>query len=91
MTWTIAKIAAAGVLAAIPIAAVSIPAYATENPAAAPIVLRAPPPADPPPAPAPPAPPGAHTGEYYNPNDANDWYNWYNSGADGGGGGGGGG
>ena len=88
MTWTIAKIAAAGVLAAIPIAAVSIPAYAAENPGGAPIVLPAPLPADPPPAPAPPAPPG-HNYEYYNPNDYNDW--WYNQGADGGGGGGGGG
>ena len=57
MTWTIARIAAAGVLAAIPIAAVSIPAYAAENPGGAPIVLPAPLPADPPPAPAPPAPP----------------------------------
>jgi hypothetical protein len=91
MTWTIAKIAAAGVLAAIPVAAVGIPAYAAENPGGAPIVLPAPLPADPPPAPAPPAPPGSHAGEYYNPNDANDWYNWYNAGADGGGGGGGGG
>jgi hypothetical protein len=88
MTWTIAKIAAAGVLAAIPIAGVSIPAYAAENPGGAPIVLPAPLPADPPPAPAPPAPPG-HNYEYYNPNDYNDW--WYNQGADGGGGGGGGG
>jgi hypothetical protein len=88
MTWTIAKIAAAGVLAALPVAAVSIPAYAAENPGGAPIVLPAPPPADPPPAPAPPAPPG-HNYEYYNPNDYNDW--WYNQGADGGGGGGGGG
>ena len=87
MTWTIAKIAAAGVLAAIPIAAVSIPAYAAENPGGAPIVLPAPLPADPPPAPAPPAPPQQNY-EYYNPNDYNDWYN---TGADGGGGGGGGG
>lgn len=88
MTWTIAKIAAAGVLAAIPVAAVSIPAYAAENPGGAPIVLPAPLPADPPPGPEPPAPPG-HNYEYYNPNDYNDW--WYNQGADGGGGGGGGG
>jgi hypothetical protein len=90
MTWTIAKIATAGVLAAIPIAAVSIPAYAAENPGGAPIVLPVPPPADPPPAPAPPAPPQQNVPpqqnyEYYNPND------WYNTGADGGGGGGGGG
>lgn len=86
MTWTFAKFAAAGVLTAIPIAAVGIPAYASEIPGGAPIVLPAPMPADPPP---PPAPPGHH-GEYYNPNDYDD-YNWYNAGADGGGGGGGGG
>jgi hypothetical protein len=91
MTWTIARIAAAGVLAAIPIAAVSIPAYAAENPSGAPIVLPAPLPADPPPAPAPPAPPAPPQQNppaqqnYENPND------WYNAGADGGGGGGGGG
>jgi hypothetical protein len=86
MTWTFAKIAAAGVLTAIPIAAVDIPAYASEISGGAPIVLPAPMPADPPP---PPPPPGHH-GEYYNPNDYDD-YNWYNAGADGGGGGGGGG
>ena len=90
MTWKIAKIAAAGVLAAIPIAAVSIPAYAAENPGGAPIVRPAPLPADPATDPAPPPAPAGH-GEYYNPNDYNDWYNWYNAGADGGGGGGGGG
>ena len=77
MTWTIAKIAAAGVLDAIPIAAVSIPAYAAENPGNAPIVLPAPLPADPATEPAPPPAPASH-GEYYNPND------WYNTGADGG-------
>lgn len=87
MTWTFAKFAAAGVLTAIPIAAVAIPAYASEISAGAPIVLPAPLPADPP-QPPPPAPP-AHHGEYYNPNDTNDW--WYNMGSDGGGGGGGGG
>ncbi|OBK36232.1 hypothetical protein A5658_06300 [Mycobacterium sp. 1245111.1] len=86
MTWTFAKFAAAGVLTAIPIAAVGIPAYASEISGGASIVLPAPIPADPPP---PPAPPGHH-GEYYNPNDYDD-YNWYNAGADGGGGGGGGG
>lgn len=85
MTWTFAKFAAAGVLAAIPIAAAGIPAYASETSGGAPIVLQTPMPADPPP---PPAPPGHH-GEYYNPNDYDD-YNWYNAGADGGGGGGGG-
>jgi hypothetical protein len=89
MTWTIAKIAAAGVLAAVPIAAATIPAYAAENSGGAPIVLPAPLPADPANDPA-PAPAPSH-GEYYNPNDYNDWNNWYNTGADGGGGGGGGG
>ncbi|HXO83489.1 MAG TPA: hypothetical protein VN856_26805 [Mycobacterium sp.] len=88
MTWTIAKIAAAGVLTAIPIAAVGMPVCAAANSGGAPIVLPAPPPADPPPAPEPPAQPG-HNYEYYNPNDYNDW--WYNQGSDGGGGGGGGG
>jgi hypothetical protein len=87
MTWTFAKFAAAGVLTAIPFAAVGIPAYASETSGGAPIVLQAPLPADPPPPPAPPAPP-THHGEYYSPNDYNDWYN---AGADGGGGGGGGG
>ena len=87
MTWTFAKFAAAGVLTAIPIAAVGIPAYASEISGGTPIVLPAPLPADPP-QPPPPAPP-AHHGEYYNPNDTNDW--WYNMGSDGGGGGGGGG
>ena len=87
MTWTFAKFAAAGVLTAIPIAAVGIPAYASETSGGAPIVLPAPLPAEPPQPPAPPAPPGHH-GEYYNPNDYNDW--WYNMGSDGGGGGGGG-
>jgi hypothetical protein len=90
MTWTIAKIAAAGVLTAMPIATVAMPACAAAI-SGAPIVLPAPLPADPPPAPEPaPAPAPAQRGEYYNPNDYNDWYNWYNSGADGGGGGGGG-
>ena len=92
MTWTIAKIAAAGVLTALPIAAVAMPAGAVASSGSAPIVLQAPLPADPPPesTPAAGAAPASH-GEYYNPNDYNDWYNWYNSGADGGGGGGGGG
>ncbi len=84
MTWTLAKIAAAGVLTAIPIAAASIPACAADNPGGAPIVLPAPLPADP--QTEPPEPPATH-GEYYSPNDYNDWYN---TGADGGGGGGGG-
>ena len=63
MTRTIAKIAAAGVLAAIPIAAVSIPAYAAENPGGAPIVLPAPLPADPATEPAPPPAPAPMAAE----------------------------
>jgi hypothetical protein len=85
MTWTFAKFAAMGVLTAIPIAAVGIPAYASEISGRAPVVLPAPLPADP--QTEPPAPPALH-GEYYSPNDYNDW--WYNTGADGGAGGGGG-
>jgi hypothetical protein len=84
MTWTIAKIAAAGALALMPIAAVSLPAYAIAD-SSTPIVLPAPLPADPQ---TDPEPPGPQHGEYYNTNDYDDWYN---SGADGGGGGGGGG
>jgi hypothetical protein len=96
MTWaipsgvrnTITKTAVAGVLIALPTAALSVPAYATPGSSGTPSVLPAPPPADPPTdAPPPPAPPQQNY-EYYNPNDANDW--WYNGGADGGGGGGGG-
>jgi len=87
MTWTFAKVAAAGALTVIPLVAVGIPAYAAENPHGAPTVLPAP--ADPATDPAPPNVPGHH-GEYYSTNDYNDWNNWYNGGADGGGGGGGG-
>jgi hypothetical protein len=88
VTWTFAKIAMAGVLTAIPIAAVSLPGYAVAKTAGAAIVLPAPPPADPPTdPPAPPAPAPASHGEYYNPNDYDDW--WYYGGAGGGGGGGG--
>ncbi|MGB6516735.1 MAG: hypothetical protein WBF57_27870 [Mycobacterium sp.] len=95
MTWTIppsvgstiTKIAVAGVLIAMPAAALSVPAFAAPGSSGTPSVLPAPPPADPPTdAPAPPAPPPAPqapAGEYYNPND---W--WYNGSADGGGGGG---
>ena len=51
MTWTIAKIAAAGVLAAIAHRrGRCIPACAATSPGGAPIVLPAPLPADPPPA-----------------------------------------
>lgn len=96
MTWTIplgvgstiTKIAVAGVLIAMPAAALSVPAVAAPGSSGTPSVLPAPPPADPPTdAPPPPAPPQQNY-EYYNPNDANDW--WYNGSADGGGGGGGG-
>jgi hypothetical protein len=96
MTWTIppgvgstiTKIAVAGVLIAMPAAALSVPAFAAPGSSGTPSVLPAPPPADPPTdAPPPPAPPQQNY-EYYNPNDANDW--WYNGSADGGGGGGGG-
>jgi hypothetical protein len=90
MTWTrssgassIAKIAVAGVLVGIPIAAVSVPAYAA--PAGPPTVLPAPLPADPatnPPAPPPPPP---ATTSY-----TDDWWG-YGTDASGGGGGGGGG
>jgi hypothetical protein len=88
MTWTIAKIAVAGALTAIPLAAVGIPVCGAQTSGSTPIVLPAPLPADPQIEPEPPAP--SH-GEYYNPDDYNDWYNSYNAGADGGGGGGGGG
>jgi hypothetical protein len=85
MTWSIAKLAAAGVLAAMPIAAASLPAVAIADSSTAPVVLPVPLPADPQIDPAPPAP---QHGEYYSTNDYDDWYN---TGADGGGGGGGGG
>ncbi len=88
MTWTIAKIAVAGALTAIPLAAVGIPVCGAETSGGTPIVLPVPLPADPQIEPEPPAP--SHHGEYYNPDDYNDWYNSYNAGADGGGGGGGG-
>ncbi len=85
---TVSKVAVAGVLIAIPAAALSVPAYATPGFGGTPntpAVLPAPPPADPPTdAPPPPAPPQQNY-EYYNPND---WYNY--GGGDGGGGGGGG-
>ena len=96
MTWTvppsvgstITKIAVAGVLIAMPAAALSVPAFAAPGSSGTPSVLPAPPPADPPTdAPPPPAPPQQNY-EYYNPHDANDWS--YNGGTDGGGGGGGG-
>ncbi len=79
MTWTIAKIAAAGALAAMPLAAVDIPAYAAENSSDAPIVL--PVRCRPTRQPTRRRSPRRH-GEYYNPNDYNDWNSWYNTGAD---------
>ena len=91
MTWTrssgvrssITKIAVAGVLVGIPIAAVSVPAYAA--PAAIPTVLPAPLPADPPtnePAPPPaPAPPAQTT-------YTDDYWGWTGDAGAGGGGGG---
>ena len=97
MTWTmssgvrsnIRKIAVAGVLIAVPTAAVGVPAYAgpgfggTPN---TPAVLPAPPPADPPtdaPQPPPPPPPPAQPskGEYYNPNDSADWWPYAGTGS----------
>jgi hypothetical protein len=93
MTWTmspavrsnISKIAVAGVLIAVPTAAVSVPAYAapgfggTPNTQAA---LPAAPPADPPPPPPPPSPTAQPSnGEYYNPNDPNDWWPYAGTGS----------
>ena len=90
MTWTrssgvrnsITKIAVAGVLLGIPIAAVSIPAYAA--PTGTPTVLLAPLPADPPtnaPAPPPPPPPAPAQQSY-----ADDWWGYGDPGGGGGGG-----
>ncbi|WIM90069.1 hypothetical protein PT015_11960 [Candidatus Mycobacterium wuenschmannii] len=70
MTWTAAKIAVTGVLAAIPIAAVCLSASAVADP-----------PDDPNPGPAP-----VHQGEYYNPNDYNDWWYNHSADGGGGGG-----
>ena len=78
---SVAKIAVAGVLVGLPIAAVSVPAYAA--PAGTPSVLPAPPPADPP-APAPPPPPPPPP-----PVQSNHSYDWWGYGDPGGGGGGG--
>jgi hypothetical protein len=94
MTWarssgvcrSITKIAVAGILVGIPVAAVNIPACAAPGIANAPAVLPAPPPADPPTyAPAPPAPPHHQVGEELN--AVEDW--WMPGDAGGGGGGGG--
>ena len=83
------KIAVAGVLIALPIAAVGVPAYGYAAPGIpnAPAVLPAPLPADPPTiAPPPPAPPPPPVGREYNATE--DWWS-YGSDASGGGGGGG--
>jgi len=80
---SVAKIAVAGVLVGLPIAAVSVPAYAA--PAGTPSVLPAPLPADPPaPPPPPPPPPPVQSNSGY----ADDWWG-YGMGDAGGGGGGG--
>jgi hypothetical protein len=82
---SIAKMAVAGVLIGIPIAAVSVPAYAA--PTGTPSVLTVPLPADPPTiAPAPPPPPQEPATTNY----TDDWWG-YGTDASGGGGGGGGG
>jgi hypothetical protein len=89
MTWTtssvlcsnITKIAAAGVLLAIPAAAVNVPGVAAASFSGAPAVLLTPPPADPPTiAPQPPPPPPSQ-GEYYNPQDPNDWWPYAGTGS----------
>ncbi|BBX46010.1 hypothetical protein GCM10009641_62600 [Mycobacterium cookii] len=71
----------AGVLIAAPMAAVSIPAYATPVGTPTPQAVRpAPLPADPPqPPPPPPAQPS--NGEYYNPNDSEDWWPYAGTGS----------
>jgi hypothetical protein len=97
MTWTrssgvrssITKIAVVGVLIGIPMAAVSLPAYAAPDLGGASNVLPAPLPADPPtnepaPPPPPPAPPQTNYGY------TDDWWGYgYGDGGAGGGGGGG--
>jgi hypothetical protein len=76
---SIAKIAVVGVFVGLPLAAVSIPAYAA--PTDTPAVLPAPLPADPPPNPPAPPPPPPQTSY------TDDW--WGYGYGDGGGGGGG--
>jgi hypothetical protein len=82
---SLAKIAVAGVVSGIPLAAVSVPAYAVPGFGGAANVLPAPVPADPPtiapPPPTPPPPTHAHHAE------TEDWWGY---GMDSGGGGGGG-
>jgi hypothetical protein len=86
MTWamsprvrsSIGTLVMAGVLIAIPTAAVSVQAYAAP-------VRPAPPPADPPTnAPHPPPPPVATQpghGEYYSTNDSEDWWPYAGTGS----------
>ena len=95
MTWAmssgvrsnITKIAVAGVLIAIPTAAVTVPAYAAPGFGGKPnmpaVLPPPPPPADPPTdAPQPPPPPAQPSnGEYYNPNDPNDWWPYAGTGS----------
>jgi len=92
MTWAmssgvrsnIRKIAVAGVLIAIPTAAVSLPAYAAPGLSGAPntpAVLPAPPPADPPtntPQPPPPPPPAQQP---VNPQEAEDFWPYAGTGS----------
>jgi hypothetical protein len=87
MRRTITKIAVAGVFIALPVAGVTVPAFAAPGIANVPAVLPAPLPADPPPtiAPPPPAPPQPRGEEL---NAIEDWWA-YGSDAGGGGGGGG--
>jgi len=81
----IAKIAVAGVLIGMPLAAVSVPAYAAPGFGGAAAVLPAPLPSDPPTiAPPPPAPPPPTHTRYAETDD------WWGYGMDSGGGGGGG-
>lgn len=92
MTWSMSPrlrssigvlVAVAGVLVAIPTAAVSVEAYAAPH---TPAVLPAPPPADSPtnpPQPPPPPPAAAQPGhgEYYSPNDSEDWWPYAGTGS----------
>jgi len=90
MTWSmsprvrcsIGTLVVAGVLIAIPAAAVDLPAYAAPI---TPAVLPAPPPAEPPTNPPQPPPPPAAAqpghGEYYSPNDTEDWWPYAGTGS----------
>jgi hypothetical protein len=90
MTWSmsprarsrIGTLVVAGVLIAIPAAAVGLPASAAPI---TPAVLPAPPPAEPPTNPPQPPPPPAAAqpghGEYYSPNDTEDWWPYAGTGS----------